>query len=105
MAALAAAPRGSQTSIARELGVAVTTVNKWAQGHNVPEPSRWQDVERLLGMPEGSLARAAGISQGRSLDDLLGLIESVAARVDRIERRLGPDDPLSGRADEGGFPP
>jgi transcriptional regulator with XRE-family HTH domain len=97
MEAFASAPRGTQAQVAAALNLPAPTINKWAQGHTIPEPHRWPDLERLLNLPDGTLARASGISTGRTLDDLLGLIEAVAVRVDALERLVRPDGPPPGQ--------
>lgn len=61
--ALASAPRGTQTRIADEMGIRPQTVNKWRKGYNLPEPDRWTQLEHLLGLDDGAISRAAGITQ------------------------------------------
>lgn len=89
--AFASAPRGTQARVAEALGLPAPTVNKWAKGYNIPEPARWAEVEQLLGLTEGSIAQAAGITQprdGRTFDDLAALVQRLGDAVTRLEGRV-----------------
>jgi DNA-binding transcriptional regulator YdaS (Cro superfamily) len=108
MGAFASAPRGTQARVADALDLPPTTVNKWAKGYNLPEPHRWPEVERLLGLTDGALAEAAGITQPQespvvALADLLHRLDAAVTRLeDRVQALERPADPRPaprGRAD------
>lgn len=52
------APRGTQTRVAKNLGVKQQTVSKWAAGDIVPEQWRWPAIERELDLDPGALMEA-----------------------------------------------
>jgi len=83
--AIGSSPRGTQTRLAAALGVTVQTVNKWRQGQNMPEPERWSEIEVLLELPAGALARAAGIRSTQPTDDIVAEIRAIHVEL----RRLG----------------
>lgn len=70
---------GTQTSHAKALGVSVQTVNKWAKGHNVPDPSKWAAIERHFQLAPGAMVEAAGFAEVDS---------SLAARVTQLEAQM-----------------
>lgn len=72
--------RGAKSELAHELGISPATVSKWVQGHTIPEVSRWGQVEELLELEAGSLARAAGIG----VEDEAGLLRQEVGEL-RLE--------------------
>lgn len=49
--------RGSQTRLAKHLGVTDQTVSKWVKGEVQPDRSRWAELEDCFGWPRGTIAR------------------------------------------------
>ena len=106
--------RGTQTSHAKALGVSVQTVNKWAKGHNVPDPSKWAAIERHFELAPGSLVEIAGFAD---VDDSLAArvtlleiqVRAMAVQLERLGVELDADDGLPGdaigddRVTDGGF--
>lgn len=41
----------SQSELARRLGAAFTTVNRWVNGHATISRARWMEVTQALGLP------------------------------------------------------
>lgn len=81
-----AAPRGTQTRIAEQLGVRVTAVNKWAKGYNIPEPQHWARLEQLLDLPAGTFTPLA--NEG-SPSEVMTMLRAISARLDVVEQTLG----------------
>lgn len=57
------APRGTQAKLARHMGVAVQTVNKWAQRSCAPVQENWPGIESYFGLEEGTLAGLGGVGE------------------------------------------
>lgn len=87
--ALAGAPRGAKSDLARKANVSPSTVTKWIAGHTVPEPDRWPAVEEALGLPAGSIAERSGApTSATPLGDTLGDHEQRIARLEATVRQL-----------------
>lgn len=100
--AFEAAPRGTQSRIADELGVRATAVNKWAKGYNVPEQKHWAKLEQLLDLPAGQLTGLTRSDGGTdpAPSEVMALLHQLAERLDVVESKLGLSAPA--RSDPSG---
>lgn len=83
--------RGRQVALAKAVGVAPQTINKWVQGQTRPEPQSWRAIEDCLGWPSGRINDLLGPEPG----DLVKRIEHLEAEVLRLTQEARDQAPMS----------
>lgn len=80
--------RGGATRLATILGVSANTVSQWRARASSPEPDRWTAIEEALELYPGRLREVAGNPPVAADDKLLRRVDSLEARMERIENLL-----------------
>ncbi len=78
--------RGTQSDLARHIGVERQTVGKWRSGQTKPDPSHWSAIEEFFELPEHTIADAAGVLVRES--DLAQQVADLERRLRRIEQLI-----------------
>lgn len=73
--------RGARAALGRRCDVSAATVTKWVDGHTIPDPDRWSEIEDELGLEVASIAQAAGV-------DLSAPVATLRAELDELSTRL-----------------
>lgn len=87
--AIEAEGRGAQSRVARDVGVAVQTVNKWVKGQVHPEPARWPRIEEALGLEPGTIEQRSGSRPTAADDEVVALRREVAELRAKVEWLMG----------------
>lgn len=90
--ALSARGAGAQTRLAREVGVAAQTVNKWVKGQTLPTRDKLPAIEKALAMTPGTLLAAAGFAAADVPDSLAERLGRLEAEVAELRRAIAPTD-------------
>jgi len=76
----------SQRRLARELGISQSAVSYWEQGKSVPEPANVVDLERVLDLRSGTLARLIGYMPYETMrDEVISVLDAITS-----DPALGP---------------
>jgi transcriptional regulator with XRE-family HTH domain len=77
----------SQRKLAEALGVSHSTVSFWEQGKTLPEPANVIDLERVLELESGALARLLGYMPPATMQrEMATVLEAVMADPELGER-------------------
>lgn len=91
-AALDAKPRGFARELAETMGVTPASVSRWRKGKSLPDMSRWEDLEKALGLGRGRLSAEAGLDEvaGTPLgEDLANIDAKLVEAVTEIRNDYG----------------
>lgn len=83
--AIAAAPRGSKSALARSCGVTPSAVQRWADGTTAPDPDYWPAIEQHFGWRDGHLSKIAGYARRGPTPSILDRLDELEARVEALE--------------------
>ena len=76
----------SQRRLARELGISQSAVSYWERGKSVPEPANVVDLERVLELRSGTLARRIGYMPYETMrDEAISVLDAITG-----DPALGP---------------
>ncbi len=68
----------SQRELARALGLSHSSVSYWEQGKGLPTPSNVIDLERVLDLESGTLARLLGYMPVATMrDEMIGVLDAI----------------------------
>lgn len=76
--------RGARAALGRRCDVSAATVTKWVDGHTLPDPDRWPEIEDELGLEATSIAQAAGVDLAAPVATLRAEIAELSERLDDL---------------------
>jgi transcriptional regulator with XRE-family HTH domain len=77
----------SQRELARMLGLSQSTVSYWEQGKSLPEPANVVELERVLKLESGTLARLLGYMPAATMRrEMSTVLDAIMADPDLGER-------------------
>lgn len=78
----------TQSEFSATVNVAQTTASRWISGASRPRRDMWPLIDRALGLPPNTLARAAGYVVAAD-DDLESRVSKVERDLHTIKRLIG----------------